>query len=121
MSEGEELFVHQCKVLCLHPEREFKFHPNRKWRFDFAFHDVKLAVEIEGGVWTQGRHLRGKGFEADCIKYAEAALLGWTVLRFSTGQVISGEAIGYVEEIINGRADQGRCEQDGDNDSGGKP
>lgn len=103
MSEGEAIFAQQCKVFKLSPTPELRFHPTRRWRFDFAFESVKLAIEVEGGVWTQGRHSRGKGFEADCVKYAEAALLGWTVLRFSTGQVKSGVAIGYVEEMMKRR------------------
>lgn len=66
-------------------EPEFKFHPERRWRFDFACPITKTAVEIEGGHWTGGRHTRGAGFEADCEKYNEAALEGWTVFRLTSG------------------------------------
>lgn len=66
------------------PESELRFAPPRRWRFDFAFPDHRLAVEIEGAVWTQGRHTRGKGYAADCIKYNSAILAGWRVLRFTT-------------------------------------
>lgn len=71
-------------------EQEYRFHATRKWRFDFAWPDIKLAVEIEGGVYTQGRHTRGKGYEGDLEKYNEAAIDGWTVLRFSTNQIKRG-------------------------------
>lgn len=67
--------------------REYRFHPKRKWLFDFAFPMHNLAIEVEGGIWTGGRHTRGKGFEADCEKYLEAALLGWTVLRLTAKQI----------------------------------
>lgn len=62
-------------------ESEYKFHPTRKWRFDRAAPDLKLAIEIEGATFAQGRHTRGVGYSGDCEKYNAAALAGWTVLR----------------------------------------
>lgn len=61
-----------------------------------------IAIEIEGGVWNQGRHSRGKGMEADMEKYNRAALLGWRVFRFTPAMVHSGVAIDTVREAING-------------------
>ena len=61
--------------------KEYRFHPKRKWRFDYAFPAVKLALEVEGGVWTRGRHTRPQGFLNDIEKYNTATLLGWRVLR----------------------------------------
>lgn len=72
-------------------EREYKFHPARKWRFDFAFVDQRIAVEIEGATWSGGRHTRGRGFALDCAKYNCAALMGWTVLRFTAEAIESGD------------------------------
>jgi very-short-patch-repair endonuclease len=63
------------------PVFEYRFHPTRKWRFDIAFPSAKVAVEVEGGVWTKGRHTRPSGFRADMEKYNAAAVLGWRVLR----------------------------------------
>jgi len=68
------------------PEREYRFH-QRRWRFDFAWPAERVAVEIEGAVYTRGRHTRGAGFSADCVKYNEAAAAGWCVLRFPTDVV----------------------------------
>ena len=82
------------------PEREHRFHPVRKWRFDFAWPDQKVAAECEGATWTNGRHVRGAGFEKDCIKYNQAALLGWTVLRFTSGMINSGEALNAIEDAL---------------------
>lgn len=65
------------------PEREFRFHPQRRWRFDFAWPDRKLAVECEGGIFSFGRHTRGAAYSKDCEKYNQSALLGWTVLRYT--------------------------------------
>lgn len=63
----------------------------RDFRFDFAFPDLMLAIEIEGATWVGGRHNRGSGYAADCIKYNFAALLGWRLLRFISNDVHSGE------------------------------
>ena len=70
---------------------EYKFHATRRWRFDFAYPDLKLAIEAEGCVYAQGRHTRGKGYEGDCKKYNAAALDGWVVLRYTTGTISSME------------------------------
>jgi len=61
--------------------KEHRFHPVRRWRFDYAWPDRKIALEVEGGVFTGGRHSRGAGMIADMQKYNTAALLGWRVLR----------------------------------------
>jgi len=65
-------------------EKEYRFHPKRKWRFDRALPKKLIAIEIEGGIYSGGRHIRGKGFTGDCEKYNQAALLGWRVFRFTS-------------------------------------
>lgn len=72
----------------------------RDWRFDFAWPAQKVALEIEGGTWTGGRHTRGKGFEEDAAKYAEAAIQGWKVLRATGAQVHDNTALGWVEKAL---------------------
>ena len=62
--------------------------------------DQKLAVEVEGGVWTQGRHNRGKGFMADMDKYNQAALMGWRILRFSGDHISKGTALATIESAL---------------------
>jgi very-short-patch-repair endonuclease len=99
LSQGEEAFARQCSVEKLQPEREYRFHPTRKWRFDFAFPDRKLAIEIEGG--NGGRHQRMGGFTADCEKYNAASLLGWRVLRYTTRMVTDGYAILEVMKALS--------------------
>lgn len=64
--------------------REHHFSDERGWRFDFAWPAVQVAVEVEGGVWSYGRHLRGSGYLRDVEKYNAAALAGWRVLRLPT-------------------------------------
>ncbi len=102
LSEGEELLAMQLKSEGISFEREFLFHKTRKWRFDFVIYPARgaVAVEIEGGIWNKGAHVRGKHFESDCMKYAEAAIAGWRVMRFSTGQVKDGTALNYIKVIL---------------------
>lgn len=85
------------------PAREFKWHPERRWRFDFAWPSERIAVECEGGVWSGGRHTRGQGFTDDCEKYSEAAAAGWLVIRATKAQIDSGQAIAWAAKALNGR------------------
>jgi hypothetical protein len=83
---------------CVHltPVRELVFAKaiKRRWRFDFAFPEQFIAAEVEGGTWkAKSRHTSGAGYEGDCFKYNAAVLLGWRVLRFTSGQVTSGYAL----------------------------
>ena len=79
---------------------EVRFHPKRRWRFDFALPERMIAFEIEGGHWAGGRHTRGSGFAKDCEKYLEAALAGWTVVRL-TAEQINTETIDRLIEWID--------------------
>jgi very-short-patch-repair endonuclease len=64
--------------------KEYRFHPLRQWRFDYAVKYYKIAIEIEGATWAKGRHTRGGGYAKDCEKYNNACILGWRVLRYPT-------------------------------------
>lgn len=120
MSDLEEALLMQlrlCKMPA--PEREYRFaaiHTGgtgkgirarlaesglKDWRFDLAWPDLKLAVEVEGGTWNGGRHTRGKGFEDDCIKYNAAMLLGWNVARFTSSMIRTGKALETIELLLN--------------------
>lgn len=94
----------QCKAVGLPaPTPEHKFHPTRRWRIDFAWPEVKLAAEIEGGVFSGGRHVRGTGFLKDVEKYNELSIMGWSLLRFTPGQVKNGEAVLTIERWFSER------------------
>lgn len=82
------------------PETEFRFHKTRKWRFDICWPDLKIAVEINGAIYTRGRHARGLGLEKDYEKINEAQLLSWRVFQFSGGQIESGYAIATIERAF---------------------
>ena len=100
----KELQVELCSINIF---REFAFHPDRKWRFDFAIIPHKdlqgkggLAIEIDGGGWIQGRHNTGAGSAKDREKFNEAALLKWFVLKFSPREVLKGDAIAFIKRVL---------------------
>lgn len=82
-------------------KKELMFHPVRKWRFDYAWPELKIALEIHGGVHTNGRHTRGKGFTEDKVKMNSAQLLGWLVIEATTEHVKNGLMLEWVTEAIS--------------------
>lgn len=83
--------------------REHRFHPRRRFRFDLAWPEAKLAVEVDGGGFIMGRHSRGLGIENDCEKNLLASSLGWRVLRCTPRQVKNGMAAKYIREALSWR------------------
>jgi len=99
--ELEDIFAAQVLSYGLpEPLREARFHPLRKWQFDFAWPERGLAVEVEGGHWVRGRHVRPQGFARDTEKYNAAVALGWRVLRFTGDAVRNGTAIVATCEVM---------------------
>lgn len=101
-SPGEELFFAQWKAYAdlPMPEREVELVAGRDWRCDFVWKEKMLVVEIEGGVFTGGRHVRGKGFTQDVRKYRELEKRGYRVLRFTTEMVEKWEAFNETVRIF---------------------
>jgi len=101
-STAEEMLDYQINIIAElpTPEREWRFSPTRRWRFDFAWPTEMIAAEVEGGTWAGGRHVRGGGFEKDCEKYNEATLLGWSVFRFTAAMIEDGRAIETLRKAI---------------------
>ena len=83
------------------PATELLFHPKRKWRFDYAWEEQKLALEVHGGIHSGGRHTRGKGFVEDRAKMNEATLLGWTVLEVTPEHIKSGQLRAWLLAAFN--------------------
>lgn len=93
---------------------EVRFHPQRKWRIDVAvaatgvvwpatewnIDDRAIAIEIDGGAWSRGRHVRGAGFVADLEKMNALTELGWRILRFTPQQVRNGEALAQIRRCL---------------------
>jgi very-short-patch-repair endonuclease len=88
------------------PEIEYRFDQMRKYKLDFAWPKHKLAVEVEGGQWKYGRHVRGAGFEEDCRKYNLLVMRGWRLLRFSTNMVAneSPDCVALVVKALEGES-----------------
>lgn len=97
-----DVFTIICKtdlgVECI---KEFKFHPERRWRFDYAIPQHKIALEVEGGVWTQGRHTRPQGFLGDIEKYNTATLMGWRVFRTTPTDLYRTATVNLLKTAIN--------------------
>ena len=82
---------------------EVKFHPTRRWRFDYAIEDKKICFEYEGGLWGNSRHRSSSGFLGDCEKYNNAVLLGWQVYRFTVKDFTKMNVYGtknFIESIL---------------------
>jgi len=101
VSELEELFNEQVKDTAV--ERQYRFHPVRRWKLDFAYPQIQIAVEVDGGTWSKGRHTRGAGYEQDCEKLNTAAIMGWTVLRATGKMVKDGRARQALTDLAEAR------------------
>jgi very-short-patch-repair endonuclease len=94
MTDKSVLFLHYWKIGKLsiwmeglpEPVSEYRFDPDRRWRFDFAWVEQKVAVEIDGNAWNVkggGRHMQ----DGDLEKHNAAVAEGWRVFRFSPGML----------------------------------
>ncbi len=83
--------------------KEYKFHPNRRWRFDYALPELKLAIEVEGAVWTNGRHTIGSGFIKDMEKYNTAASMGWTILRVTPDEKLTAKTVDLLRKTLESK------------------
>lgn len=83
------------------PETEHEFHPVRDWRFDAAYVEERIAIEVEGGTgWKRdgvSRHLTPSGFQGDVEKYNAAAIMGWCVIRLTPAMLRDGTAVETIE------------------------
>ena len=86
--------------------KELQLHPVRKWRFDYAFPKLKVAIEIDGAVWKLGRHNRPKGYIADMEKLNTAASMGWLVLRFSTDERFLLKTRALIKDTVSYESDR---------------
>lgn len=78
---------------------EYKFISDRKFRFDYGHLRLKIAIEIEGGIYTGTGHAKIGKYLSDMEKYNMAQLRGWIVLRYAYGQEnnIKGDVLKAIE------------------------
>ena len=101
------------------PVLEHRVSTERKWRFDMAWPCLRIAMEIEGGVWRGGRHVTGRGYLADMEKYNAAALGGWMLLRVTPENLLSSATLNLLRNAIALRQARGqRTEVRGRQESG---
>ena len=82
------------------PVAEHRFDADRRWRFDYAWPEQKVALEVEGGVWTQGRHIRPVGFIRDLEKYSEAAAQGWRLVRCQPRELMTARVVSWIKRAL---------------------
>lgn len=87
--------------------KEFRYHPTRRWRFDYAIPAKKVAVEVDGGVWTGGRHINPAGYINDMEKLNTAASMGWLVLRITTDDRFAMKTFELIKNTLEQRINEG--------------
>lgn len=112
MSQLEDDLLEQLYPDLPIPVREYRFHPVRRWRFDFAFIEEKLAVEVDGATYSGGRHTRGGGIEKDAEKQNLAAIAGWRMLRITRKMIEDGRAVQFIQLALRKGDDDGTTSSD---------
>ncbi|WP_131535519.1 PDDEXK family nuclease [Pedobacter nototheniae] len=81
---------------------EHRFHPTRRWRFDYAILEHKIAIEKDGGIWLKGggAHSRPQNILRDMEKLTQASVLGWTVIRRTPEQLNKQETLDLIKQTI---------------------
>lgn len=82
------------------PVPEYLFHEQRKWRFDYCWPEQKIVLEVEGGIFIQGRHSRGAGMKEDFDKYNEAAIYGYRIVKVIPTELCSFTTISLLRRIL---------------------
>lgn len=101
MSRLEETLFWQIRLAGLPlPEREFRALPDRWFRWDLAWPDRRLLLEVQGGVWKKGGHSSGAGINRDTEKGNLATLAGWRQLHVTVNQIRSGQALEWVTRAL---------------------
>lgn len=92
-------YFKSCGLLA--PETEFRFHPERKWRFDFAWPEKKIALEVDGGIWIGGGHNRGAQIKKTWEKENEAHCMGWHILKCEPRDLCTTYVCALIQRCLN--------------------
>ena len=99
LSVAQYLLQIHLRELGIHTEAEFRFKPDRRWKFDLADTHNKIGFEADGGKFTGG-HRRGEALEDDYERQNTAIMEGWRLLRFTNDQILNGEAKAFIEKYL---------------------
>lgn len=103
LTPSQKMFIAFCLSEGLpEPIPEFRFEPTRKWKADWLFeaNGKRVALEIEGAVWTNGRHTRPKGFLGDIEKYNNLSLNGIYLLRVTPDNLLKTSTVEMLRKCL---------------------
>ena len=83
------------------PVYEHRFHPTRQWRFDLAWPDNMLALEVQGGLFLRGRHTNGAALRKEYEKLTAAAVLGWRVMFVEPKDLCMNDTAMKIQAALN--------------------
>jgi hypothetical protein len=71
------------------PIQQYEAIPDRKFRYDFAFPDLRILVEVQGGICARTRmgHSSVTGQERDAEKLNLASAYGYRMFHFTTKMI----------------------------------
>ena len=100
----QKAFLQLCRSHGLpDPVAEYRFHAKRRWRIDYYFetNETRLALEVEGGVYTYGRHNRASGFVADMEKYNALAQAGIFLIRVMPKDLLKKSTCDLIKSVLD--------------------
>jgi hypothetical protein len=89
------------------PAIDARWHPTRRWEWDLSWPEYKVALEVQGGLYTGGKHVRVAGYLNDVAKLNEGQLLGWLVLWCVPRQLDDGTALALIRAALKARGWEG--------------
>lgn len=101
--KGDMLDIVLLDLHDLAPVTEHRFHPWRRWRWDVALLEHRIAIEIDGATWAGGRHTTGRGHQSDAEKRNAGTILGWKCLTYNRAMIERGDVrrdVGALLEVM---------------------
>lgn len=101
-----EAYFNQCGLP--DPVFELRFHPVRRWRFDLAWPAHKVALEVQGGIFSNGRHTRGAALIKEWEKLNTAAAMGWRVIYCQPSDLCMDKTVAMIREVLGFAEDENK-------------
>ena len=93
-----EAYLKACGIQA--PEFELRFHPVRRWRFDLSWPEQKVALEVQGGIFVNGRHSRGAAMLKEWEKLNTAAEMGWRVVFCQPSDLCKAQTTDMIKRVL---------------------